>query len=228
LKIKDTLFVIPARGGSKGLPRKNILPIKGRPMICYTIDAARVVTNDENICVSTDDLEIKQAVEDYGLKIPFLRPSVLATDTAGTREVLLHTVSFYEKKYNRFFSKICLLQPTSPLRTSKHIIEAHEIWEDTLDMVVSVKESKENPFTLNIENKNGFLDRVQKSTDTRRQDFPKFWQYNGAVYFINIHSLKEKPITEFKNVKKYVMNDKDSIDIDSQIDLDLVRLILNK
>ena len=98
MEINDTLFIIPARGGSKGLPRKNILPINGKPMICYTIDAARGVTSDENICVSTDDLEIKQVVEGYGLKVPFIRPAELATDTAGSREVLLHAIDFYQNQ----------------------------------------------------------------------------------------------------------------------------------
>lgn len=228
LKINDTLFIIPARGGSKGLPRKNILQVKGKPLICFTIDAARGVSNDENICVSTDDIEIKQVAEDYGLNIPFLRPEKLATDSAGTREVLLHAIDFYEKKNNQIFSKICLLQPTSPLRTSRHIFEAHKLWENTLDMVVSVKESKENPYTLSTENNNGFLEKVQKNSYTQRQQFPKFWQYNGAIYFINIKSLKKKSITEFKNVKKYEMNDNDSIDIDNEIDLELVKLIYDK
>jgi len=228
LKINDTLFIIPARGGSKGLPRKNILLIKGKPLICYTVDAARAVSNDESICVSTDDNKIKQIVEDYGLNIPFLRPEKLATDTAGTREVLLHAIDFYEKKKNQIFSKICLLQPTSPLRNSHHIVEAHKLWEDSLEMVVSVKESKENPHTLNTENDNGFLEKVQKNRYTRRQDFPKFWQYNGAIYFINIKSLKNKSINDFEKVKKYAMNDKDSLDVDTQLDLDLVRLIYNK
>ena len=95
-------------------------------------------------------------------------------------------------------------------------------------MVVSVKESKENPHTLNTENDNGFLEKVQKNRYTRRQDFPKFWQYNGAIYFINIKSLKNKSINDFEKVKKYAMNDKDSLDVDTQLDLDLVRLIYNK
>ena len=227
MEINDTLFIIPARGGSKGLPRKNILPINEKPMICYTIDAARGVTSDENICVSTDDLEIKKVVEDYGLKVPFIRPTELATDTAGTREVLLHAIDFYANKLNRRFNKICLLQPTSPLRTALHIIDALQLWNDDLDMVVSVKESKANPFTLNIENENGFLEKLQTSKYTRRQDIPKFWQYNGAIYFINIQSLRDCLISEFKKVKKYVMSDESSVDVDNHHDLRFINLIIN-
>lgn len=227
-KINDTLFIIPARGGSKGLPRKNILPINGKPMICYTIDAARGVTLDENICVSTDDMEIIRVVEDYGLKVTFIRPAELATDNAGTREVLLHAFDSYKNELNRQFSKICLLQPTSPLRTEQHIIEAHQLWNNKLDMVVSVKESKVNPFTLNIENEIGYLEILQKSDISRRQDLPKFWQYNGAIYFINIKSLQEKPIAEFERVKKYEMSEESSVDVDSVLDLQITEILVNK
>lgn len=196
-------------------------------MICYTIDAARGVTNDENICVSTDDLEIKQVVENYGLKVPFLRPAELATDTAGTREVLLHAVEFYKNELNRQFSKICLLQPTSPLRTAKHILEAHQLWNDELDMVVSVKESKANPyFNLFEEQDNGFLKKSKEGNYIRRQDAPKVWEYNGAIYFINIQSLQENPIAEFEKVKKYVMSEENSVDVDNKFDLELVKSII--
>ena len=227
MEINDTLFIIPARGGSKGLPRKNILPINGKPMICYTIDAARGVSNDSNICVSTDDLEIKQVVEDYGLNVPFLRPEELATDTAGTREVLLHAINFYQNTLNRQFLKICLLQPTSPLRTSQHISEAHRLWSNDLDMVVSVKESKANPyFNLFEEQENGFLKKSKEGNFTRRQDAPKVWEYNGAIYFINIQTLRNKPLAIFKKVLKYYMPDIDSVDIDTIIDWKLCESIL--
>lgn len=227
MKINDTLFIIPARGGSKGLPRKNILPINGKPMIYYTIDAARGVTNDSNICVTTDDLEIKQVVEDYGLNVPFLRPEELATDTAGTREVLLHAIDFYQYTLHCQFSKICLLQPTSPLRTTQHIIEAHRLWSNDLDMVVSVKESKANPyFNLFEEQDNGFLKKSKEGNFTRRQDAPNAWEFNGAIYFINIQSLQEKPIAEFEKVKKYVMSEESSTDVDTSYDLNLIENLI--
>jgi len=220
MEIKDTLFIIPARGGSKGLPRKNILPINGKPMICYTIDAARGVTNDKNICVSTEDPEIKKIVEEYGLSVPFLRPKELATDTAGSREVLLHAVDFYNKKFNRQFLKICLLQPTSPLRNTKHIFEAFQNWDDDLDMIVSVNESKGNPyFNLFEEIENGFLKKSKAGNFTRRQDAPKVWEFNGAIYIIKIQSLLNSPISQLEKIKKYIMDMESSIDVDSSIDI---------
>jgi len=229
MKINDTLFIIPARGGSKGLPRKNILPINGKPMICYTIDAARGVATDDNICVSTDDLEIRQVVENYGLKVPFVRPAELATDTAGTREVLLHAIQFYKNQLGKFYKRICLLQPTSPLRNAEHILEAFSLWSDDLEMVVSVKECKANPyFNLFEETTDGFLKKSKKGNYTRRQDAPKVWEYNGAIYFINIQSLQEKPITDFEKVTKYVMNEDSSVDVDNRKDLIIINLIINQ
>lgn len=229
MEIKDTLFIIPARGGSKGLPRKNILPLAGKPMICYTIDAARGVTNYENICVSTDDSEIIKVVEDYGLKIPFIRPAELAFDTAGSREVILHAIDFYKNNLGKSYSKVCLLQPTSPLRTSQHIQEAFKLWHDDLDMVVSVKETKANPyFNLFEEDVKGFLKKSKEGNFTRRQDAPTVWEYNGAIYIINIVSLQTKGMAEFERIEKFVMSEITSIDIDNELDWFIAEKLLNR
>ena len=117
------LVIIPARGGSKGITHKNIKPLNGKPLIHYTIDEAREIVSDEDICVSTDDPEIIKCVEDYGLKVPFVRPKELATDTAGTYEVLLHALNFYEKQ-GRHYDVVLLLQNTSPFRKADQIKEA--------------------------------------------------------------------------------------------------------
>jgi N-acylneuraminate cytidylyltransferase len=217
------LVIIPARGGSKGLPRKNILPLAGKPMIYYTIDAARGVTGDDNICVSTDDAEIIQVVEDYGLKVNFVRPTELATDTAGSREVILHAIDYYKNNLGRTFSKVCLLQPTSPLRTSQHIQGAFELWNDDLDMVVSVKETKANPyFNLFEEDEDGYLRKSKEGNFTRRQDTPKAWEYNGAIYIINTKSILIKSFSGFDKIKKYIMSVERSVDVDDEIDYKLI------
>lgn len=227
--IQNTLIIIPARGGSKGLPRKNILPINCKPMIYYTIDAARGITSDENICVSTDDFEIKKVVEDYGLKVLFIRPAELASDTAGSRELILHAIDFYENKLNRYFSRICLLQPTSPLRSAQHIQEAQKLWKDDLDMVVSVKKSKANPyFNLFEEDDNGLLQKSKSGNFLRRQDAPNVWELNGAIYFISVHSLKSKSISDFERVQKYEMDQESSLDVDVELDFKLLNLILKQ
>ena len=113
------LVVIPARGGSKGVPRKNIKLLAGKPLIQYTIEAARALFADDIICVSTDDIEIKEVVESLGLQVPFLRPNDLASDTAGTYEVLLHALNHYETT-GYYPDTLILLQATSPFRTVTH------------------------------------------------------------------------------------------------------------
>jgi len=128
----NPLVVIPARGGSKGVPGKNIKLLNGKPLINYTIEAAQKVFDDAIICVTTDSQEIKQVVENTtGLKVPFLRPDNLATDNAGTYEVLLHAVDFYERQ-GYVADTLILLQPTSPFRTDKHIEEAIALFSETL------------------------------------------------------------------------------------------------
>ena len=229
MKITDSLFIIPARGGSKGLPRKNILPLVHKPLIYYTIDAARGVTSDNNICVSTDDSEIIKVTEDYGLKVPFIRPSELASDTAGSREVILHAIDYYENTLGRKYEKVILLQPTSPLRNGRHILEAYSQWEEGIDMVVSVKESKSNPyFNLFEEDGQGFLKKSKENNFVRRQDCPSVWQFNGAIYIINTESIKSNYISGFKKIRKYIMGDLVSVDIDSQVDLEFCELLITK
>lgn len=213
------LVVIPARGGSKGIPRKNIKPFAGKPLIYYTIDTARAIVPDEDICVSTDDNEIIQVVEDYGLKVPFKRPDELATDTAGTYEVLLHSLDFYEKQ-GKHYDILVLLQNTSPFRTAKHVKDAMKLYTTDVDMVVSVKECAANPYYCVFEENNeGYL-HVCKGDGKiyRRQDAPKVYEYNGAIYIINTDSLKKQHMHQFSKRIKYVMDEKSSFDLDTMND----------
>ncbi|WP_291275363.1 acylneuraminate cytidylyltransferase family protein [Flavobacterium sp.] len=221
------LIVIPARGGSKGVPRKNIKVLGDKPLIQYTIDAAKGVFDDEFICVSTDDFEIKSVVEQLGLKVPFLRPNELASDTAGTYEVLLHAISHYESE-GYFPDTLILLQPTSPFRTSKHIQAALDLYQEELDMVVGVKETKSNPYYILFEeDSNGYLKKSKEADFTRRQDCPKVWEYNGAIYIINVKALKEKTISQFTKVRKFEMDETASHDIDTLLDWKIAEIIAN-
>lgn len=212
------LVVIPARGGSKGVPGKNIKELGGKPLIQYTIDEARKIFEGNHILVSTDSIEIKNKVENLGLKVPFMRPKELATDTSGTQDVLLHALNSVESR-GYFPDTIILLQPTSPFRKATHIKEALELYNTKLDMVVSVKETTSNPYyVLKEENKLGFLENSKKGDFTRRQDCPRVWELNGAIYIINTRSLKSGKIGDFTKVKKYVMNEFSSHDIDTLYD----------
>ena len=221
------LVIIPARGGSKGIPYKNIKPLNGKPLIYYTIDVARSIVSDEDICVSTDDLEIIQKVEDYGLKVPFVRPAELATDTASTYEVLLHALNHYEKQ-NFHYDVILLLQTTSPFRKAEHVKEAISLYRDNIDMVVSVVKMKTSPYyNCFEEDLDGYLKKTLGCNNvTRRQDAPITYEFNGAIYVINPDSLKKMPLGKFSRCVKYVMDSEQSIDLDTMFDWELAEFIL--
>ena len=225
----NILVIIPARGGSKGIPRKNIKALNGKPLIEYTIDCARAIAPDKNICVSTDDDEIIGVVQAYGLHVPFKRPAELASDTAGTYEVLLHALDFYERQ-GKHFDMVVLLQNTSPFRTPDHVKEALALYDDGLDMVVSVKECAANPYYCVFEEDGeGYL-HISKGEGniTRRQDAPKVYEYNGAIYVINPVSLKQMPLNKFSKRRKYVMDELHSIDLDTMIDWQVAEMMLNE
>ncbi len=225
MNISDTLFVITARGGSKGLPGKNIKPLLGKPLIAYSIDVARAFTSDENICVSTDSEDIKNAVEAYGLKVPFLRPDYLATDTATSNDVLVHAINFY-KQQGRNYKKLILLQPTSPLRTADDIAGANKLFSSDVDMVVSVMKSHA-PAVLCADDNEGFVQLVYNKKAEGRQQLAEMYEFNGAVYVINVQSLLEKGMRNFTKKVKYVMSKEHSIDIDDIYDFYQVEAIMS-
>ena len=220
------IFVIPARGGSKGIPHKNIADLAGRPLIAYTIDAARqalasICTDaaDERIILSTDDAEIAACAEAEGLKVPFMRPAHLSTDTAGSREVILHAMD-YADAAGIVYDCVVLLQPTSPFRTGEHIVEA---------MVVSVKEAASNPYynCFETDPATGYL-HISKGDGlyTRRQDAPPAWEYNGAIYLINPASLRAMPMGAFPRRIPFPMQAEASLDIDTPLDLAIARSLM--
>jgi len=224
-----TLVIIPARGGSKGIPRKNIKPLNGKPLIYYSIDCARAICPDEDICVSTDDAEIISVVEQYGLKVPFVRPAELASDTAGTYEVLLHALDFYEKQ-GRHYDAVVLLQNTSPFRKAEQVKEALELYNDKVDMVVSVKECAANPYYCVFEeDKDGFLHVCKGEGNIfRRQDAPKVYEYNGAVYIMKAATLKTTHMHKMQKRVKYVMDDLSSFDLDTMWDWQMAEMLLEQ
>ncbi|MBP7477181.1 MAG: acylneuraminate cytidylyltransferase family protein [Chitinophagales bacterium] len=219
------LYLITARGGSKGLPKKNILSLNGLPIIIYSLNTARMMSEDRNICVSTDAQEIIDVLEQYEYKVPFVRPSSLATDTSSSEQVILHCIEFY-KHLGIEYDYIVLLQPTSPLRTSLHVSESLKLVDENTEMIMSVKETDSNPYyVLFEEDENGILQKSKTSTVTRRQDLPKVYEANGAIYIINVKKFMEKGMSQL-NKKKFVMNKLSSIDIDDEIDFKLCEFIL--
>ena len=214
-----TLYVIPARGGSKGIPHKNIKPLAGKPLIGYSIDVARQLAADDDICLTTDDPDIAATAESMGLNVPFLRPASLATDTCGTYEVLIHALDFYRDR-GIDYDTLVLLQPTSPMRTADDVRAALALYSPDIDMVVTVKEAASNPYYNCYETDNdGFL-HISKGDGgyTRRQDAPKVWEYNGAVYVINVESLRRMPLSAFNRRRMSVMPAERSVDLDTPVD----------
>lgn len=225
----NILYVIPARGGSKGIPGKNIKMLAGRPLIAYTIDVAKQLADNADICLSTDDGNIAKVAADCGLEVPFMRPAELATDTAGTYEVLIHALDFYKDK-GKEYDILVLLQPTSPLRTADDVKGALSLFTPDIDMVVSVKEAATNPYyNAYEEDSDGFL-HISKGngTFTRRQDAPHVWEYNGAVYVINVASLYKMQLGEFRRRRCYVMDSFRSLDLDTSLDWAVAEIIMKK
>ena len=221
------LYLIPARGGSKGIPHKNIRRLGDKPLIGYSVDIARQMAADEDICVSTDDREILDAVKNMGLDVPFLRPEALATDTASTSDVICHALAFYENRGIHYDCTV-LLQPTSPFRRASHIQEAMGMYGEDLDMVVSVKPA---PVSVNLfyENENGYLSRVFKMTEgVRRQDAASLYEYNGSIYIINNESLLKKGMSGFTKIQKFIMSDLYSVDIDTELDWMFAEALLRR
>lgn len=216
------LFIIPARGGSRGIPRKNVRPLCGRPLIAYSIDVALEVRKllGGYILVSTDDCEIADAARAEGLTVDYMRPAILGGDSVGSREVMLDAME-WAKSQGIVFDTVILLQPTSPLRISADVLDAVAVYRShEPDMVVSVCESEDNPYYNLFEpDADGNL-QVCKGSGlyTRRQDVPKVYRYNGAVYVINAESLRRMPMGAFPRRMPSLMPASRSLDLDTEDD----------
>ncbi len=224
-----TLAIIPARGGSKRIPNKNITPLLGEPLISWTIKAT---IHSKLICkviVSTDCARIASIAKNYGAHVPFLRSEALSTDTSTTQSVINDIFNREEfKDYDQFI----ILQPTSPLRTTQHINAALELLNNKgVEGVVSVCKTEHNPLwsnTLAADNSmNNFINA--SILNKRSQDLPQFYRLNGAIYAYKTASfIKNKGVFYNNKVFAYEMPCKDSIDIDEQLDLDLAEFLLQK
>lgn len=228
--MKKILFVIPARGGSKGIPGKNIKPMGGIPLICRSIDIARKFVDDKDICVTTDSDDIINVVKQYGMEVPFKRPDYLATDTASSYDVLIHALDFYKAK-GVDYDWMVLLQPTTPFRKEEDIRKMLDMMTDDLDMVVSVKQAETNPYyNCYAVNEQGYLQKFIKTPGAgygRQAARPVIYEKNGSVYVIKIDSLRKQKINEFEKVHFYEMNKVYSIDLDEPLDWIFAEAVLN-
>lgn len=228
--MKKILFVIPARGGSKGIPGKNIKPMGGIPLICRSIDIARKFVDDKDICVTTDSDEIIDVVKQHGMEVPFKRPDYLATDTASSYDVLIHALDFYKEK-GLEYDWMVLLQPTTPFRKEEDLRKMLEMMNDDLDMVVSVKQAETNPYyNCYALNEDGYLQKFIKNSTGgygRQAARPIIYEKNGSVYVIKIDSLRKQRINDFEKVRIYEMSKEYSIDLDEPLDWIFAEAIFN-
>ena len=228
---KSVLAIIPARGGSKRLPRKNVLPLGNKPLIAWTIEAAKKSKYIDRTYVSTESKIIKNIALKYGADVPFLRPKKLGNDTTPTIDVILHFIGQL-KKGNVYYDYLILLQPTSPLRTEKHIDASIEmLTQNNADGIISITKTNHPieftnvlPEDLSLDN---FLD--SKVIDKRVQDFPDRYRINGAIYLGKVKRiLNEKSFVYRDKVYAYKMSRKSSIDIDENLDLQFAAHLISK
>lgn len=226
-KGKSFLVIIPARGGSKGIPNKNIIEVEGKPLIKYSIDAALESKYVDRIVVSTDSEEIAKVSAESGADVPFLRPVSLSTDTAKTIDALIHAVNTL-KENGSAYDYLVLLQPTQPLRESFHIDEAIEkIVERGAGSLVSVSDVHEHPILMRTINEQGnLINLLQTSSTVRRQDFPTFYKVNGSIYINKIDENFNENLSLNDNQLPYIMDTKYDVDIDEPFDLEVFKLKL--
>lgn len=226
----QNLAIITARSGSKVVRDKNIRLLCGKPLIAYTINAAYNSGIFDEIYVSTDSEKYAQIAREYGAKVPFLRSSQNAGDRASSWDTVKEALEKY-KEIGRRFDAIALLQPTSPLRTAEDIINCYQLFQEKdAHSVISVCEAEHSPLLYNkldesLSMKN-FLpwDCYQKP----RQDLPKYYRINGAIYFIKTKQIVDIVDLYDEKCYAYIMLQEKSIDIDTELDFEIAeRLMIN-
>jgi CMP-N,N'-diacetyllegionaminic acid synthase len=221
---KTFLVIIPARGGSKRLPRKNVLELSGKPLIVWSIEAGLKSKYIDKVVVTSDDDEILSISKEYGAEI-IKRPDYLANDTAKTFDAIKHTIENMQK-----YDYIVLLQPTSPLRNEFHIDEAIELLElKKADAVVSVCEMEHSPLWSNTlpkdDNMNSFL--KDEVLNKRSQDLETYYRLNGAIYICKTEKLLSEESFFLKdNIFAYKMDRLNSVDIDEEIDFKIAKNLI--
>lgn len=214
------IAIIPARSGSKGLRDKNIKNLNGKPLIAYSIDEAKKSNLFQEIMVSTDSKHYAEISDEYGASVPFLRSEDLSSDTAGSWDVVKSVLNRY-KEMGQVFDSVCLLQPTSPLRTFNDIIGAYNLLEEKgAEAVTSVCEVDHSPLWCMVLPENGSLSeyRQKEESNTLRQNLDQYFRENGAIYIRRIRYTEVG--AELLEDKEYafIMERDKSIDIDTELD----------
>jgi len=229
-KGKEILAVIPARGGSKGLPGKNIKLIAGKPLIAWSIEAAKESRYVDEVIISTDSQEIADVAASWGGNVPFLRPAELATDEARGIDVILHAINWMRSHTSRF-SLVVVLQPTSPLRTSEDIDNAVELYfGKNANAIVSVCKAEHHPWWSNTLQEDGDMKNFLRpeTQNTNRQDLPTYFRLNGALYLADINFLERSNTFISEGTFAYLMPQEKSVDIDTHTDFLLAEILLTE
>jgi len=228
--MNSILALIPARGGSKGIPEKNTRDLAGKPLIAWTIETALNSNVCSKIVVTTENQKIIAIAQDWGAEVPFIRPEHLSGDEATSISVVQHAIEYFLTIGFDKSDYILLLQPTSPLRATEDIKNAVDIAQSKqADAVVSVTDAPSHPYLTKKINPTGMLQSFfdEKFDNIRRQDLPPAYALNGAIYLNRISSLiEEKTFLPENKTYAYIMPPERSIDIDTPWDLRLAELII--
>ena len=224
---KKVLAFIPARAGSKGIKNKNIIDLAGKPLISYTINAAKKSKYIDKVIVSTDGEKIADVAKKYGADVPFFRPKELAEDTSNVITAIIYTIKEL-KKIGEEYDILVLLQPTSPFRSEQHIDEALEMLiNNNLPSLLSVCETDKNPTLIRTLDKDKMIKPIIESDISLRQQMDKYYILNGAIYINYVKDIKENRYLK-DNEYGYIMDKYHSLDIDEPIDLEIANLYINK
>ncbi len=226
---KRVLAYIPARSGSKGIKDKNIIDLCGKPLIAYTIEAARQSKYIDRLIVSTDSAEYASVARKYGAEVPFLRPVELATDTSPEMHTTLHLMEWLEKEGLAAFDIIIRLQGTSPLRTAKDIDGALTLFfHKNADTIIGVCEARTTPLAMNTlpadHSMHDFIPEWIKNKN--RQELPTYYQLNGAIFIANWKFIREQKSWFSGKSYAYIMPQERSVDIDNPLDLEFAKFLL--
>ena len=232
--VKDNIILglICARGGSKGVPKKNIKPLGGKPLICWSIEVARQCSYIDRIVVSTDDPEIFAIAKDHGAEVPFIRPARLARDNSPEWLVWQHAIRKLEEMENFTAGYLTVLPPTSPFRSVEDINKSIElIDEENIDMVISVTQSNRNPYFNMVElDADGFaiLSKNPKQMVFRRQDAPRVFDMTTVLYTVKTDFVLNAKGVFDGRVKTLEIPEIRALDIDTEMDFNFAQFLISE
>ena len=230
-KNKIILGVIPARGGSKGVPRKNIRYILGKPLIAHAIECGQKCRSIDHLIVSTDSEEIADVARKYGAEVPFIRPAELASDVAPMLPVLQHSITACEEFYRKTVELLVLLDPTGPLRTPDDVEHCVQLCRNSqCDAVISGHRAHRNPYFNMVTHDGDFVHLVCSSPQNigRRQDAPPVFDLNTVVWVYTRKALMEEEARIPKKTRLYVVPHDRALDLDTELDFHILEFLLRR